>query len=150
MGVGESRIARDRAPEVLLRLVEPLKAAQQYAQVVQHLQIAGIQFRATRIGFCRVVVPLQTQQDIAQVVMPWRDCRLQRDGLVYQFKCARAMTALLHQHAQEMHGVGVGGLRLQHAEVALFRGIEPSFAVQPHGEQEQFGDRQFDVGGSRV
>lgn len=144
--VGKIRIQRNRAQQGLLRFIQPVQAAQQDTEVVQHLPVGRVQFGATRIGHRGVIEAAFVQQYIAQVVMPRRHCGVLRDGLADQLERLRGLAALLHRHPQEVRGISVIGLGLQHHPITFFGRVETQIAVQLHRENQHFRDRQLDFG----
>ena len=70
--------------------------------------------------------------------MPWRHRGVQAYGLADQVERMRALAALLHQHPQEVRGIGIVGLGLQHAAVTFFGRVQLAIAMQPHGKIQQF------------
>lgn len=145
MRVGVSGVERHGTTQRGQRLRQLACGLQSASQVIERDRVVRPDSQRRAVRRDRRIPLLASAKGIAQMVVRGSKLRPQADRPLQVRNALRRMPERTEQHAEQMPGIGVIGLRLQHLRIARLRLVQPTLLVASQTFLEQGRD-----GGGRI
>jgi hypothetical protein len=108
-----------------------LQVLENVPHIVVSIGIAGIQFQSPAITCLGLFYASLRQENIAQVIVEFRDAPVEGDGPPNQVEGFGVILSLIRDHSEKVERIGICRLRGKGAAIGGFGVIQTPFAMVP-------------------